>query len=591
MEGAPPDELKRLVKRSVPHYVQNSFRHPQRPDDPYDFYDTKKENYFRYLVDVPNDSSLSEEERIAEAKSPLFPDNWADINVLRFARGCLKTWSCSSVAAWSADVFPGIEVDVTAPKDQQKDEVVDRIKQRVEESGLDECRVRDNINHQKFDRGNSYSHIKARTGFGGGDSFRGLHGEVGILDETQDADSGLFTNFLEAVDGEMPDVDYFPTIFVIGTPKMTGTFFHRLSNVAETWSWDGDEQAWKKQSDGEGFMPPEARQKADELRDEMETLQDSGDDYESEVSALQEQLDALPRFSVREWHIDQYNSPKHDPARLAFKKQDYSEKRFQNEVLAQFYSADDDLLSREHVEAAWLENESLRETPLGFEDGSTVLGVDWGGGKGEGSAETVIVVSEYDAEEDTVQLLNIDILDSSVDPDGEKDRIDTLMMQYDVDIAVVDEGYGDTERHDLRESYGHENLYGCRFGNVSNKEDLKWNRYNNDEVFFTVNKSYVVKQFCQFFVDGNYRIPRDGLDFDSRTDAGTKIIDHLTSPYTDRSETRSGKKKTVVKSDRPDDVFDAFVYSWLAAKKVYNDLYGRKGNLTVPVTNDRKTGW
>lgn len=575
-ESGPPPRLKRLIRRSVPHYVQNYYTHPEDPTRKYDFYDANGENYLDYLVDVPSDDRPIEE-RIDEADSPLFPDNWADINVLRFARGCLKTWSCSAVMGWAIDVFPTLECGVTAPREDQVDEVIDRFLERVEESGMDEFRTRDNRSHQKFrntvvsdgETHTAYSSVKTRTGFGEGDAFRGIHGHVGVMDESQDIGEGTFANFKQAIDREIPDVDYFPTMFIIGTPKMTGTFFHKLSNYAETRSWDDKKSVWEVKDNGREFLTPDQESLKAELEEQLEELQDAEEDYEEEIADVQSRLDDISGFTVREWHIDQYNCPLHDDASIAFDKEQLSEKEFQNEVLAKFWTSEDDLLSTDDVyKIGFLNNEGFRQTPLGT--GKRVLGVDWGGGKGEGAGSTVI--GAFEVVEDTrLHALNVDVLNSSMDPDEEVEQINEWMQRYDIDIGVVDEGYGDTQRHTLQTEYGHTNLYGCRYGNVKDKENIKWNRFEGDKRFFTCNKSYMVKKFVQDFKDGNVDIPKADLSFAGRNDAGTVIVDHLTAPYTERRETPSGQKKVVVQSDRNDDVFDMFTYAWIAANYVGNN--------------------
>jgi hypothetical protein len=580
------ERSKRLIRRSIPHYVQNYYRHPEDPGRNYDFYDANRENYLHYLVDVPQDDRPVEE-RISEAKSPLFPDNWADINVLRFARGSLKTWSVSSIMGWTVDVFNTAEVGVTAPREDQVDEVIDRFLERVEESDLDKQRTRDNRSHQKFKHDSvhdgevqtSYSSVKTRTGFGEGDAFRGIHGHMGVMDEAQDVGEKTFTNFKQAIDREIPDVAYFPTIFIIGTPKLTGTFFHRLSNVAETWSWNGDELEWQKESDGKEFLPESERDRKVELEEKLEGLRDADDDYEDEISHIESELDSISGFHVREWHIDQYNCPLHDDASIAFDKEQLSEQEFQNEVLAQFYTPENDFLSREDVWASILENESLRERPL-EEDANTLLCVDWGGGKGEGAASTVIVV--FQVIEGRYKLLNIDVLPASMEPREETDRIHEWMGQYNVDLGIVDEGHGETQRYQLQEEYDHDNIYGVRYGNIKDKQSIKWNRFENQKRFFTCNKSFMVRSFVQDFKDGAFSIPKGGLDFSSRTDTGSIIVDHLTAPYSDRKETSSGTTKIDIVSDRNDDVFDVFTFAWIG-----DNYVSKQGTSSAPVSNYR----
>jgi hypothetical protein len=584
----PPDELKRKLPRDPRLWVRNYLRHPNDPSRSYDFWDD---------IGPPPDGRDADEwdgtflYYLADEDGPLNPDKWGDINVLLFCRGGLKTFSVSSVSAWATDMFPSLEAVATAPRDDQREEVIDRFKQKVEQSEMADRRVKDNLGHQKFrntavdsETGETYpaySHLKSRSAWNDGDALRGLHGHLGVIDESQDVDEGTFSTFLEAIDRSVPQVDFFPTIFVIGTPKMANTFFHKLWDMSDKKSWDGDEREWVAEDEADEFLPEEMAARQEELDDQIEELEDeieSTDDDEKVdelldiIEKFQDERDGISGFEVRGWHLDQYNSPIHDDTDIAFKKETYSKKKFENEVLANFYSPDDDLITSSDVrETAFVDRRMA--SAQNHSGTKTFLGVDWGGGKGEGAAQTVVTVAELAPDDERLEVLDIDLLSSELSSKQERETIDDKMRRYDVDIGVVDEGYGDTDRETLQDEYGYDDsgdqrIYGCWYGNVKDKEEIKWNRFNNARRFFTAAKSFCVEKMAEDFKGGEIEIPAKSLAFDSKQSKGTKIIDHLTAPYTERKEIESGKTKKIIKSDRNDDVFDSLNYVWIAANMV-----------------------
>ena len=579
MSDGPP----KAVRQKLPHdprlWARNYLRHPNDPSRGYDFYDDTKQNFLHYL---------------ATDDSPMNPKRWGDINVLLFARGCLKTWTTTTIASWATDMYSSVEGVATAPRDDQREEVIDRFKQKVEQSGMVDRRVKDNMGHQKFrntavdsDTGETYpaySHLKSRSAWNEGDALRGLHGHFGIIDESQDVDEGTFSTFLEAIDRQVPAVDYFPTIFVIGTPKMANTFFHRLWKMSDKKSWDADATEWTAQEEAQEFLPEEMQSQKDELtekvkelREERKVAADDGDEERvAELDALidkfEDELSELQGFTVRGWHIDQENSPLHRRRDIAFKRETYSTKKFKNEVEAKFYTPEHDLITNDDVWGkAFIEKRFSPEEK--YPETDTFLGVDWGGGQGEGAAETVVIVAEEQPDGDTLEVSNMQICESGISSKEEREHIDKWMRQYNVDVAVVDEGFGSTDRETLQDEYGwddsgDQNLYGCWYGNVSDKEDVKWNRFNNQRRFFTAAKTFMVEHMAEDFKEGNIKIPNDGLSFDSKNSEGTKVVQQLTAPYTEKKTIQSGKTKKIIESERNDDVFDALTYVWIAANKV-----------------------
>ena len=590
-----PEELLRKLPHDIRLYMRNAWQHPNDPTRRYDFYDDTG----------PIDESKPEDEQeegeflhyLADDEGPLVPANWGDIVILNFARGCLKTTTAIDIADWGIAQFPIIEVDITAPREDQFSEVMDRFKGAIKNSGMAQLRSKNNVSHQKFERKLEDDHgdavhveadVKARTAYGGGDALRGLHGHAGVIDEFQDVDESMFSTFLEAIDQSVPQVPYFPTIFIIGTPKMANTFFHELWKMSDQKDWkpheDSDGGEWVAEDEAEEFMPRELKERRSELEREVEELKDMRDDPDAdideaaitaEIESKQSALDKIEGYTVTGWHIDQYASPLHDDAKIEFKRQKYTEKKFQNEVMAQFYTPENDLLSDDHVEEA-MDPDAGFERKRVYEDSEVVVGVDWGGGSSQDASDTVIVVGErveQDDDEYKIVVRDIEFLDPDLNKQDELEKVEQRIRDFEADRIAVDEGYGAKQREDLQngnniwKTDGWDNVCGVIYGNIKDKDEPKFSESKfHDSSYCTVARTHMIENMVSDFKAGRIEIPSADLTA-GREGTEQTLIDHLTAPYTDRTETSDGKKKLKVMSDRNDDAFQAFTYMWIAAEK------------------------
>jgi hypothetical protein len=583
-----PDELRRQLPHDIRLYMRNLWRHPNNPSRSYDFYD-----------DVgPKEGEDDEEGEflhyLADEDGPLVPSNWGDIVILNFARGCLKTTTAVAAADWGVSQFPILEVDITAPRREQFSEVMDRFKGAVKNSGMAQLRSKNNVSHQKFERkladenGDTVhveADVKARSAWGEGDALRGLHGHLGIIDEFQDVDEAMFSTFLEAVDQSVPQVPYFPTIVVIGTPKMGNSFFNDLWEMSDQKDWDDENNEWVKKDDADEFIPTELAEQRRELRREVEQLEELIGNEDVDQDALKDEIetkkaaaDSIEGYTVTGWHIDQYSSPLHDDAKIEFKRQKYTEKKFKNEVLAEFYTPENDLLSDDHVRNQFDYDRGFAKKRQ-YNDSTVVMGVDWGGGSSAGASETVVVVGEKIDVDDDENDYRIDILDIAfLDPDltkqQELEEVEDRIRDFEVDRIAVDEGYGAKQREDLQDGNnlwnddGYDNVCGIIYGNIKDKDEPKFAENTfEDSSYCTVARTHMIENMVSDFKAERIDIPANDLADGNEGDR-ERLVDHLTAPYTDRVETTDGKKKLKVLSDRNDDAFQAFVYLWIAAERM-----------------------
>lgn len=526
---------KRQQIRSDPrHWIRDQWSHPNDIERDYDFR-TNDGTPLRYLVDD---------------QGPLNPDQWADINILLMARGCLKTTSLIGITEWASDSFPQCNTFMTAPQNDAVQEFMSKLKDLVRDTRLEDKRERDRFSHQKFEQEietsegdikTAFANVKAKSAWDADEGLRGPHSHIGIIDEFQDVSEKTVAMMLEIVDQALPDVSYFPTIFIIGTPKLKNSYFHDKWQQSNQRTWDGDANEWVDQSSIGSI---------------------SADGVDSE-------------FQVKGWKIDQPNSPLHDAGRIAFKKGDRTEKEYNNEVLANFYSPEDDLLSDKHVKAVLDDEIGFRNSRIHSPSDSTVIiTADWGGGSEADAADTVFTAGEVvnyggGPRDYECRLLRTRFIDHDVTQTEEEDLLSTWIGRYEPDHVLVDEGHSGTRRESLQESYPGI-VHGVLFGNPRPPEDVKWKRTDGEQkIFATVNKSYVCESFVDAFKDGKFTIPSDSLSFDTNNSNGSKLLNQLTAPYKDYTDTVTGQKNLRVLADRNDDVFDTFVYLWCGIEHVH----------------------
>jgi hypothetical protein len=173
----------------------------------------------------------------------------------------------------------------------------------------------------------------------------------------------------------------------------------------------------------------------------------------------------------------------------------------------------------------------------------------------------------------TTVVRDIEFLDPDLNKQAELEEVEQRIRDYEADRIAVDEGYGAKQREDLQDGNsiwnddGWDNVCGVIYGNIKDKDEPKFQQSGfEDSGFCTVARTHMIENMVADFKAGRIDIPSADLT-DGREGTRQRLIDHLTAPYTDRTETTDGKKKLKVMADRNDDAFQAFTYMWIAAEK------------------------
>lgn len=562
-----PEDAKEKLRHNPRIWVRNSLKHPIDPSRPYDF-KTADGNPLSHLLH--EDSWLN-------------PETWADINILLLARGELKSTTTGWITTWAHDAFPQFHTYMIAPNTGQVKDYLDPIRETyVEQADMDGRRKTNNKTKQVFktyvDHGNGdpdpvMGRIQTDSGYSE-ESVRGKHSQMGVFDETQDLTQRVFNVALPSIDQTLPDNDWFPTVFCIGTPKETGSFYQDLWERSDKRTWDAEAGEWNIQ---EAVDPYElSAEDIADIEDQIDTDLDLDD------------LDDGESYTVRGWHVDWINSPLHSMADVARAKQQMGPMEFQNEVLAQFYEPEDNLLSDQTVTAAFTPEYDFRESPYN-EDNTTAVVADWGGGTDQNASDTVILAVEevtYENDEPEYVLLDITFLDPGTKNRDEIRTYEEWLLRYDADVGLVDYGFGEQAMESLQHGYdtidpdGYmDTVSAVHYGNVSDRTDIKWTTDDDgNRTFFTCAKSRTATRMVESFRDEQWVIPEatpdsTGLDTQTSGSDGITLIEQLTAPYKTLAETTTGKKRVDIETpgNQRDDAFDVLSYCWLALNEVADE--------------------
>jgi len=533
----------RKLKSDPRVYVTNAWNDPIETGARYDF-------------TAPDGTELT---YLLDDDGPLNPDEWADVNLLLMARGCLKSTVTRMIFNWLHDAYPAFDSYFIAPTQDEVTNWTSNFSKNIEESGL-QPRLNEGVNKKTYKKFKTYregadgrdtpviGEFQTDSGFTP-ESVQGPHSQGGLIDEFQDLNKSVFDRYLPAVDKVHPDVDWFPVIFGIGTPRETGTFFHELWERAEQRTWDADTDEWITQSEAKPY-----------------TL---GSSQARELGIDPDELDAK---KIRAWHIDWVNSPLHDDSQIAQAKNTLSEMRFENEILANFYDPEDNLLTASDVQALFDAERAFSEQRVA-DNATLAIGVDWGGGGDKNAADTVMVAAEqmtFGEDTETV-IRNVNFVDDALSKAEQVREVENWILQYDPDHVVVDYGFGAQameslqDGEDTRSPDGYDSVVACRYGNVQNKADVTWETTSGQQRFFTCDKTRNTSRMVDWLRSGAVTIP--SADLSTEPDGPReKLINHLTAAYKTLAETPQGKKKVRIETpaQRNDDALDAFTFCWLA---------------------------
>ena len=286
--------------------------------------------------------------------------------VLKCSRKVEKTETICNLLLYGLLNIPYFNAVYTAPRQPQVSRFVEErfngaMMSSVNKGCLLKQRIKTSVSHQTFDvGGKSLNHFYAYSNWGDAHGLLGIAADMCCIDEYQDSDPDVLPMLIEM----LTQSDY-KLVLVSGTAREQGSEFWRLWNTSTKGEWDGKQ--WNHQS---------------------------GHDT---------QVDGIIGY-----HITQLMHPDVSKADIEQKRGTYTPRRFQNEVLGEFFAGSAKPLTFDVALGVIDPDKFATESVVAPIE--TCMGIDWG-------LTTTIVITNTDGTE----ILNAIRVESR--GDGELDEV------------------------------------------------------------------------------------------------------------------------------------------------------------------------
>lgn len=239
-----------------------------------------------------------------------------------------------------------------------------------------------------------------------------------------------------------------------------------------------------------------------------------------------------------------------------------SEKVFQNEVMAEFYSGDSSPITPEEIHEKCADiGRKIRASISPAENKAVFGGYDWGKKKADsddasGQSYSCCVLLSDDGK----GLLSVEFstLLKRNDFEEKKSIVDQMFRQYSVKLAVGDVGYGNDLTEVLQRSHG-DKFLGSESSNHVNGHQKYVDDYFPKRIVFE--KDYYIAEVYDLLKRGMIRFPYGDYEKIS------PLIQHICSMELKTTMNRIGEaQQKYVKGSTPNDLMMALVNAYLAYK-------------------------
>jgi hypothetical protein len=431
----------------------------------------------------------------------------------------------------------------------------------------------DSLEFKSFKDGN-FIRIDS-TGLDGG-RLRGGTADVIFYDEVQDISAEAIGNTVEmlkqAKHGRIPG----GVQVYFGTPKRKGSNFYKMWNVSsQQYYYLGCEHCHKHFP---LYTPGSDEWEKIWIHGFIVKCTHCGHEQDKRLAAERGKWVATKDVSDGEvkyigFHINQFYMPNIKREDIQAERPGIhptnTERKFQNEVLGEFFQGDaSPITSEEIITECGERDRGVRARIKPGEEQMVVLGIDYGArsdlesladpdrAKAGQSYTTAVVMS--------VKGPNLFSVDLAIkfpknDPEAKKGLIDTIMRQYSVDIAVGDIGYSNDFSHTLHTVYGDRYLVSRAHNRINDKVKFNADAYPKEIIF---ERDYFISEMFELLKKGQIKFPLKDYD------RIAWLIEHCTSMELRPSISRNGGDPEIhyVKGSTPNDGAMALLNAILAYK-------------------------
>jgi hypothetical protein len=377
-----------------------------------------------------------------------------------------------------------------------------------------------------------------------GDAIRGIAAQRVYIDEIQDVTSAA----RETVEECLAHAPNGGQMMHFGTPKNSGSEFHRLWELSDKKEWYvecqycGHKQKMsmnniiKKDADKPAYFGcTKCKKELDRSKGEW---------------IAENKLDA----KMSGYHITQLMASWISADNILYKRATYSEQKFKNEVLGEFHNIFGKTLDMQNIMDCT--NAKMHLADKGHA-GPNYMGVDWGSGNNSFSVITIIGPEEIDGEEKLVYRY-VNKYNASGYGKVISD-IYKLAKLYNVENIVIDIGDARRQFEELLVELPH-TVAACQYV-LALKTPYKWDRKTR---IHTCDRSYHIEKVIDLFHKQKIVIPYDKMTIQV-TDRLAWLFEHLTALEAEWVEPTSGNTGyTRYLHSQPDDGYQSLVYAWLA---------------------------
>ncbi len=385
--------------------------------------------------------------------------------------------------------FPRSEQVSRYSKDRLSLALKDSIDGKLEKLKAKDMSASDTVSAKNFINNNIYYMYSA---WGDADAIRGIPADLLSRDEFQDWTDNAIAN----TDSCLTASDY-GVEFSFGTPKLVGSAFERL--------WNSSDQR---------YYHLRCIKCSSLFRITLDNFVGGHDGFQVECPSCKERQDKRAAMRNGQWiptkkgefrvgfHVSQLLSPRVKRNDITKRQSEYSEARFKNEVLGEFYSGAGAPLEYSEVVARCAEPYSKRElSPMIVPPKQTFMGLDWGGRneiKDKGAYTVVTIISK---DKDKYNLEYTERIMTS-DIDRQVQYITELIRLYNCVNVVADSGFGQYQCQKLQKIHA-DKVKACWYSNnIKNKI-----KYDKDTWILSIDRSAWLEELIEIVKRGNLCIP------------------------------------------------------------------------------------
>lgn len=387
-----------------------------------------------------------------------------------------------------------------------------------------------------------------------GDAIRGIAAQRVYADEVQDMTSAA----RETVEECLGHAKGGGQMYHFGTPKNSGSEFHRLWEMSNMREWYVT--CSNKKCQHEQKITMNNVFKEDENKPAIFGCTKCKKELNRTTGRWLAENPEKAHYSG--YHITQLMCSWITADQILYKRATYSEQKFKNEVTGEFHNVYGKTLDMQNIMDV---TDPQRKLMIKGDKGPNYMGVDWGSGNNSFSIIYIIGPEEVELENGKTEEKLVTKFVKKYNDSGYgavlKD-IYKFEKIFNCENIVIDLGDARRQFEELLVEFPHK-VSACQYV-LALKTPYKWDKKTR---IHTMDRSTLIEQVIDLFHKKKIIIPYDTLTIKA-TDELMWLFEHLTSLEAEWVEPSSGNTGyTRYLHSNPDDGFQALAYAYLAYTK------------------------